>query len=81
MPGTLADLCEGERARIERLPSEWNPTMNRLGLVPDTEITCLRRLPLGDPAVYRWRGISVDLRRRDASRVEVISNRLYGSTE
>ena len=38
-------------------------------------VLCLRRLPLGDPAVYRWRGIDVALRRRDASRVEVISNK------
>ena len=39
--------------------------------VPGTEVLCLRRLPLGDPTVYRWRGIDVALRRRDASRIEV----------
>ena len=48
---------------------------DRLGLVPGTEVRCLRRLPLGDPAVYRWRDIDVALRNRDASRIEVISKK------
>ena len=71
----LADLSEGECAMIERLHNELNQKLSRLGLTPGTEVLCLRRLPLGDPAVYRWRGTSVALRRRDASRIEVISNK------
>ena len=67
----LADLSEGECAIIECLPNELNHALSRLGLTPGTEVLCLRRLPLGDPAVYRWRGTSVALRNRDASRVEV----------
>ena len=71
----LADLREGECAMIERLPDEMDQTLSRLGLVPGTEVRCLRRLPLGDPAVYRWRDIDVALRNRDASRIEVISKK------
>ena len=68
---TLADLAAGERAVVLRLPPTHATTLSRLGLCPGTEVSCLRRLPLGDPAVYRWRGIDVALRNRDASRVEV----------
>lgn len=72
---TLAELCPGERAAVLRIPSEIAKSLSRLGLVPGTEIMCLRRLPLGDPAVYRWRGIEVALRRKEASRIEVIKRR------
>ena len=71
---TLADLAAGERAVVLRLPAKHAYTLTRLGLVSGTEVICIRRLPLGDPTVYRWRGISVALRNRDASRIEVISN-------
>lgn len=74
---TLADLGEGEKGTVVllRLPPEQHRTLSRLGLIPGTEVLCLRRLPLGDPAVYRWRGTSIALRRRDASRIEVISKK------
>ena len=74
---TLADLGEGEKGIVAllNLPPEQSFTLSRLGLVPGTEVYCIRRLPLGDPTVYRWRGIDVALRRRDASRVEVISKK------
>ena len=75
MSGTLADLREGDRAFIKHLPPELRQTLSRLGLTPGTEVLCLRRLPLGDPAVYRWRGTSVALRNRDASRI-MVKNKL-----
>jgi ferrous iron transport protein A len=68
---TLAELAAGERAIVERLPGDLADTLSRLGLVPGTEVYCIRRLPLGDPAVYRWRGIDLALRNREASRIEV----------
>lgn len=73
---TLADLREGEGAITERIPFALIRSLSRLGLVPGTEVLCLRRLPLGDPTVYRWSGISVALRRRDACRIEVISKKV-----
>ena len=71
MVETLAGLRPGEYAAVLRVPFETANSLNRLGLTPGTEVVCLRRLPLGDPAVYRWRGIEVALRRRDAERIEV----------
>ena len=73
----LADLGEGEKGIVAllRLPPEQSRALTRLGLVPGTEVLCLRRLPLGDPAVYRWRGTDLALRRREASRVEVRSKK------
>ena len=75
MVETLAGLRPGEYAAVLRVPSEAEKSLSRLGLTPGTEIVCLRRLPLGDPTVYRWRGIEVALRRKEASRIEVIKRR------
>ena len=78
MNSNLADLGEGEKGIVAllRLPPEQSRTLTRLGLVPGTEVLCLRRLPLGDPAVYRWRGTDLALRRREASRVEMRKQRI-----
>ena len=71
---TLADLAEGQGGTVIRLglPPSDAGALTRLGLRPGTEVVCRRRLPLGDPVVYRWRGTDVALRRRDAGCVEVI---------
>jgi Fe2+ transport system protein FeoA len=42
-----------------------------LGFVPGTEVTLVRRAPLGDPSEYELRGARLCLRRREAARVGV----------
>ena len=71
MKDTLAGLRPGESAVVKRVPSESAKSLTRLGLAPGTEIACIRRLPLEDPTVYRWRGVSVALRRADAARIRI----------
>ena len=69
----LAALQEGECATVLRLSLEPERagSLKRLGLVPGTELRCLRRSPLGDPTVYRFRGTDIAIRRQDAAQVAV----------
>ena len=73
----LSELKAGERGLVLRLelPPRRAAELRRLGLIPGTELLCLRRSPLGEPTAYRWRGIDVALRRRDAERIKVIRNK------
>lgn len=69
----MAELRTGERGVVTVLrlsPARAAPLV-RLGLLPGTEVRCLRRSPLGDPTAYRFRGTSVALRRVDARRIGV----------
>jgi Fe2+ transport system protein FeoA len=43
-----------------------------LGFVPRTEITVVRRAPLGDPVEYEIRGTRICLRRSEAERIRVL---------
>ncbi len=73
MEKSLAELRPGQSGIVMGLPPEredW-AGLARLGLLPGTEIRCLRRCPLGDPTVYRFRGTELALRRRDAGRILV----------
>ncbi len=77
MEMTLDRLKPGERGIVTLLllsPREAG-SLTRLGLGPSTEVLCLRRTPLGDPAVYRFRGTDVALRRRDAAGIQLTSDR------
>ena len=65
----LDRLRPGEKGRVLALPQGQRGNLRRLGLIPGTEITCLRRSPLGDPSAYRFRGTTVALRRCDAARI------------
>ena len=73
MARTLDGLKPGERGTVTRLllAPERASSLARLGLGPGTEILCLRRTPLGEPTVYRFRGTDVALRRREAAGVQV----------
>lgn len=69
----LDRLRPGERGRLLRLelPAGRAEALRRLGLIPGTEIRCLRISPLGDPAAYRFRGTDLALRRRDAAGIVI----------
>jgi Fe2+ transport system protein FeoA len=71
--GCLADLPPGASARVESVASDGALARRLLdlGFVPGTEVSVVRRAPLGDPAEYELRGTRLCLRRSEASRVRV----------
>ena len=73
MDRTLAELGAGERGVVTALclSSARAAPFVRLGLMPGTEVQCLRRSPMGDPSVYRFRGTTVALRRLDTRQILV----------
>ena len=69
----MSELREGERGIVIclALPPERAAAVKRLGLLPGTELLCLRRSPLGDPTAYRFRGTTAALRKRDCQFIHV----------
>ena len=71
MDYTMRTLQPGERGTVTeiRLEGELKKRMEEFGLLPDTEVECVGRSPLGDPASYRVRGVILALRARDAGQI------------
>ena len=69
----LSSLRAGERGRVAslNLEGEMRRRVQEMGLVEDTEISCLRHAPAGSPGAYRFRGAVVALRKCDAQNIEV----------
>jgi ferrous iron transport protein A len=69
----LSDLPVGGRARVVAVeaPPALADRLAALGFLPETEVRCRRRAPLGDPRVYELRGTQLCLRRSEARRVRV----------
>ena len=67
----LAELYEGERARVTELlvQNGMRRRLLDLGLTPGARVECELKSPSGDPAAYRSRGALIALRRRDAALV------------
>ena len=64
----LADLRPGDSGVIEefRQPNETQEALARFGFVAATEVTLVRRAPMGDPSVYAVDGSEVALRAETA---------------
>ena len=76
MPTPLSELQPGETASICQLP-EGQVLANRLremGVLRGTEITFVRKAPMGDPLEFRLRGYSLSIRRVDAEQVLIEKN-------
>lgn len=73
MATTLSDIIAGTRIRVLGYTSEtdYSAQLRRLGLVPGTEVTVLRRAPLGDPLEIRLRGYSLALRPSEAQALQI----------
>jgi ferrous iron transport protein A len=72
-PFPLSELAVGERAIVVEvaLAGAYGRRLEDLGFAPDTEVTCRRRAPLGDPRVYEVCGIQLCLRSREAQAIRV----------
>jgi len=70
----LSDLKEGERGTVQTMDGLSNDVRKKLmvmGLLPTTEVTLIRRAPMGDPLQIEVRGISLAVRESIASAIEV----------
>ncbi|TWH46210.1 FeoA family protein [Sporomusa sp. KB1] len=70
---SLADLTVGTTGRISSV--ELDGLLRRrvldLGLVPGTQVECIRKSPVGDPIAFRVRNTTIALRSDDASLIKV----------
>ncbi len=69
----LSELEQGEKALVMEICSEesMGRRLQELGLIKGTEVTCVRKSPLGDPVAFLIRGALIALRLEDASCVKV----------
>lgn len=70
----LSELKSGETVKVTALNQLSTETRKRLmvmGVLPQTEITLVRRAPMGDPLQVEVRGVSVALRESIAASIEV----------
>jgi Fe2+ transport system protein A len=70
---SLADLIVGTAGRISSV--ELDGLLRRrvldLGMVPGTQVKCIRKSPVGDPIAFRVRNTTIALRSDDASLIKV----------
>ncbi len=70
---TLAELEIGQRARVRSVEGQGRMAVRllELGFVPGSEVSLIKRAPLGDPLELRLRGYHVSLRRAEAAVVRI----------
>ena len=69
----LAELPPGCGGRLAiAAPERISRRLAELGLVPGTQVSLVRRGPLGDPVELELRGFRVCVRRADLAGLEVI---------
>ena len=69
----LADLPKGRQGIVAQinLEGELRRRLQDLGLVENTEITCVGQSPLGDPKAYLIRGAIIALRNEESRQIVV----------
>lgn len=69
----LADLPKGKQGVVAQinLEGELQRRLQDLGLVENTEITCVGQSPLGDPKAYLIRGAIIALRNEESRQIIV----------
>jgi len=74
MEKKLSDLEPGEKGVVTRVVGSGatRRRMLDMGLVRDTEITVVRKAPLGDPVEFLLKGYNLSLRRKEAEKVYVL---------
>ncbi len=75
MTGTesLRELIKGEKGIVTGLTSgkAMKMRLRDIGLIEGTEVECLGKSPLGDPAAFLIRGAVIALRNEDACHVRI----------
>ena len=70
----LSEITPGQTVTI-RLLEGLSPDVRKklmvMGLLPNTEVTLVRRAPMGDPLQVEVRGVSVAIRESIAKNIEV----------
>jgi Fe2+ transport system protein FeoA len=71
----LSEYAVGKKARITRLSmtDAYRKRLMDLGLLPGTEVEVVRKAPLGDPIVVRFRGYQMGFRLSEASHIEIVA--------
>ena len=69
----LSELQPGDRAIVRALPQDQllATRLREMGLLSGTEVTFVRKAPLGDPLEIKVRGYSLSLRMKDAVAIHV----------
>ena len=76
MQNTLDKIPEGQSAIISHI-KEVGDIRRRLldiGLISGTRVECVKKSPLGDPIAFLIRGAVIALRKKDASKIVVVSH-------
>jgi ferrous iron transport protein A len=70
---SLSKLALGESGIVRELPKTpvLASRLREMGVLRGTEVTLVRRAPMGDPLEIRLRGYSLSLRTQDANEVLV----------
>ena len=70
----LSELKPGEKGVISKVlgDSEVRRRLLDMGLTRETEITVVRRAPLGDPVEFLLKGYNLSLRKRESENVYVL---------
>ena len=56
---------------LRRLNPEYRQQLQAVGIVPNAELTVLRRAPLGDPIQINVNNTSLSLRQKEANAIEI----------
>ncbi|ELI5734927.1 ferrous iron transport protein A [Vibrio fluvialis] len=70
----LSDLNAGESGLIlalNGLSSDVRKKLMVMGLLPNTQVTLIRRAPMGDPLQVEVRGVSIAVRESIAAAIDV----------
>jgi ferrous iron transport protein A len=70
----LDQLAAGQQARIvslSALSSDIRKKLMIMGMLPNTQVTLVRRAPMGDPLQLEVRGVSLAVRGKIAAEIEV----------
>ena len=69
----LSELEQGKRALVLNIDSSdsMRRRLQDLGLIKGTEVTCIKKSPLGDPIAFLIRGAVIALRCEDSSCIQI----------